>query len=124
MDPAGVPAGARGKVREEPRDPRVHGTGAPEGISPGVNKGRGAVLMEQIKILVGLQEIMIQARMVETEKRKVPLEVADLKALFEEREGRGRNGRTPPGRTKCWRFLRATRRRRSAWPSSRRKSRR
>jgi uncharacterized protein len=45
-------------------------------------------LMEQIKILVGLQEIMIQARMVETEKRKVPLEVADLKALFEEREAK------------------------------------
>jgi hypothetical protein len=44
--------------------------------------------MEQIKILVGLQEIMIQARMVETEKRKVPLEVADLKALFEEREAK------------------------------------
>ena len=45
-------------------------------------------MMEQIKILVGLQEIMIQARMVETEKRKVPLEVADLKALFEEREAK------------------------------------
>jgi len=44
--------------------------------------------MEQIKILVGLQEIMIRARLAETEKRKVPLEVADLKALFEEREAK------------------------------------
>jgi len=45
-------------------------------------------LMEQIKILIDLQEIMIRARAVETEKRKVPLEVADLKALFEEREAK------------------------------------
>jgi predicted nucleic acid-binding Zn-ribbon protein len=44
--------------------------------------------MEQIKILIGLQEIMTRARVVETEKRNVPLEVADLKALFEEREAR------------------------------------
>ena len=45
-------------------------------------------MMEQIKILIDLQEIMIRARAVETEKRKVPLEVADLKALFEEREAK------------------------------------
>jgi predicted nucleic acid-binding Zn-ribbon protein len=44
--------------------------------------------MVQIKILIGLQEIMSQARTAEEEKRKVPLEVADLKALFEEREAK------------------------------------
>lgn len=45
-------------------------------------------MMEQIKILIELQEIMIRVRAAETEKRKVPLEVADLKALFEEREAK------------------------------------
>ncbi|MBI5420234.1 MAG: hypothetical protein HZA60_09095 [Deltaproteobacteria bacterium] len=45
-------------------------------------------MMEQVKILIDLQEIMSRARAVETEKRKVPLEVADLKALFEEREAK------------------------------------
>jgi predicted nucleic acid-binding Zn-ribbon protein len=44
--------------------------------------------MEQIKVLIGMQEIMARARSVEAEKRKVPLEVADLKALFEEREAK------------------------------------
>jgi predicted nucleic acid-binding Zn-ribbon protein len=44
--------------------------------------------MVQIKILIGLQEIMTQVRSAEEEKRKVPLEVADLKALFEEREAK------------------------------------
>jgi hypothetical protein len=58
------------------------------GVSPGGNEGRDGVLMEQIKILIDLQEIMTRSRTVETEKRKVPLEVADLKALFEEREAR------------------------------------
>lgn len=45
-------------------------------------------MMEQIKILIDLQAIMIRAREVEMEKRKVPLEVADLKALFEEKEAK------------------------------------
>ena len=45
-------------------------------------------MMEQIRILIDLQEIMTRARLVDTEKRKVPLEVADLKALFEEREAK------------------------------------
>lgn len=45
-------------------------------------------MMEQIKILIGMQEIMGKVRTVEVEKRKVPLEVADLKALFEEREAK------------------------------------
>lgn len=42
--------------------------------------------MEQVKVLIDLQRILSDARMVETEKNKVPLEVADLKSLFEERE--------------------------------------
>lgn len=42
--------------------------------------------MEQVKVLLDLQEIMGRARAIEEEKRKVPLEVADLKSLFEERE--------------------------------------
>jgi predicted nucleic acid-binding Zn-ribbon protein len=42
--------------------------------------------MEQVKVLLDLQEIMTRARSIEEEKRKVPLEVADLKGLFEERE--------------------------------------
>ncbi|HEY3488518.1 MAG TPA: C4-type zinc ribbon domain-containing protein [Candidatus Deferrimicrobiaceae bacterium] len=42
--------------------------------------------MEQVKILLDLQEIMTRARTVEEQKRRVPLEVADLKGLFEERE--------------------------------------
>jgi predicted nucleic acid-binding Zn-ribbon protein len=44
--------------------------------------------MSQMKILIDLQEVMSRARAVEGEKRKVPLEVADLKALFEEREAK------------------------------------
>ena len=43
-------------------------------------------MMEQVKILLDLQEIMTRVRAIEDEKRKVPLEVADLKGLFEERE--------------------------------------
>lgn len=43
-------------------------------------------MMEQVKVLIDLQRILSDARMVETEKNKVPLEVADLKSLFEERE--------------------------------------
>jgi predicted nucleic acid-binding Zn-ribbon protein len=42
--------------------------------------------MEQVKILLDLQEIMTRVRAIEEEKRKVPLEVADLKGLFDERE--------------------------------------
>jgi len=45
-------------------------------------------LMEQVRILIDLQEVMGQARRLEEEKRKIPLEVADLKSLFEEREAR------------------------------------
>ncbi|MBI5342013.1 MAG: hypothetical protein HZB63_01575 [Deltaproteobacteria bacterium] len=44
--------------------------------------------MEQVKILIDLQEIMSKVRALQEEKRKVPLEVADLKALFEEREAK------------------------------------
>lgn len=44
--------------------------------------------MEQVKILIDLQEIMSRVRALAAEKRKVPLEVADLKALFEEREAK------------------------------------
>jgi predicted nucleic acid-binding Zn-ribbon protein len=43
-------------------------------------------LMEQVKILIDLQEVMGQARRLDEEKQKIPLEVADLKSLFEERE--------------------------------------
>jgi len=43
-------------------------------------------LMEQVKILIDLQEVMSQARRLDEEKQKIPLEVADLKSLFEERE--------------------------------------
>jgi predicted nucleic acid-binding Zn-ribbon protein len=42
--------------------------------------------MNNVKVLLALQEIMSRSRMVEREKLKVPLEVADLKSLFEERE--------------------------------------
>jgi len=42
--------------------------------------------MEQVKVLINLQRILSHARTVEAEKNKVPLEVADLKSLFEERE--------------------------------------
>jgi predicted nucleic acid-binding Zn-ribbon protein len=42
--------------------------------------------MEQVKVLLDLQEIMTRMRAIEDEKRKVPLKVADLKALFDERE--------------------------------------
>ena len=43
-------------------------------------------MMEQVKILIDLQEVMCQARRLDEEKQKIPLEVADLKSLFEERE--------------------------------------
>jgi len=43
-------------------------------------------LMEEVRILIDLQEVMGQARRLEEEKRKIPLEVADLKSLFDERE--------------------------------------
>jgi predicted nucleic acid-binding Zn-ribbon protein len=43
-------------------------------------------LMEQVKALIDLQEAMSQAKRLEEEKQKIPLEVADLKSLFEERE--------------------------------------
>jgi len=42
--------------------------------------------MEQVKALIDLQEAMSQAKRLEEEKQKIPLEVADLKSLFEERE--------------------------------------
>jgi len=42
--------------------------------------------MEEVKILIDLQEVMGRARRLDEEKRKIPLEVADLKSLFEERE--------------------------------------
>lgn len=42
--------------------------------------------MEQVKVLIDLQQILSHARTMETEKNKVPLEVADLRSLFEERE--------------------------------------
>lgn len=45
-------------------------------------------MMEEVKILIDLQEIMTSMKAVEAEKRNVPLEVADLKALFEEREAK------------------------------------
>lgn len=45
-------------------------------------------MLEQVKILLDLQEAMSRTRAMETEKRKVPLEVADLKALFEEKEAK------------------------------------
>jgi predicted nucleic acid-binding Zn-ribbon protein len=43
-------------------------------------------LMEQVKVLIDLQEVMGRARRLDEEKQKIPLEVADLKSLFEERE--------------------------------------
>jgi predicted nucleic acid-binding Zn-ribbon protein len=48
--------------------------------------GRDKTLMEQVKHLMDLQEVMSQAKRLEEEKQKIPLEVADLKKLFEERE--------------------------------------
>ena len=45
-------------------------------------------MMEQVKVLIDLQQILSRARIVETEKQKVPLEVADLKSLFDEREAK------------------------------------
>jgi hypothetical protein len=42
--------------------------------------------MEQVRYLIDLQEVMSQAKRLEEEKQKIPLEVADLKSLFEERE--------------------------------------
>ncbi|MBI5577029.1 MAG: hypothetical protein HY896_11790 [Deltaproteobacteria bacterium] len=44
--------------------------------------------MEQVKILIDMQEIMGRMRALQADKHKVPLEVADLKALFEEREAK------------------------------------
>ena len=43
-------------------------------------------MMEQVKLLIDLQEVMGRARRLDEEKQKIPLEVADLKSLFEERE--------------------------------------
>ncbi len=57
-------------------------------VPAGEHKGRAKALMEQVKILLDLQEIMSRSRAVEMEKQKVPLEVADLKSLFEEREAK------------------------------------
>ena len=45
-------------------------------------------LNAQLKVRLDLQEVMSRARAVEIEKRKIPLEVADLKSLFEEREAK------------------------------------
>ena len=45
-------------------------------------------MKKNVKVLLDLQEIMSRSRMVEREKQKVPLEVADLKSLFEEREAK------------------------------------
>ncbi len=42
--------------------------------------------MKHVKILLDLQDIMSRSRMAEREKQMIPLEVADLKSLFEERE--------------------------------------
>jgi predicted nucleic acid-binding Zn-ribbon protein len=42
--------------------------------------------MKSVRILLDLQEAMSSSRAVEMEKNKIPLEVADLKSLFEERE--------------------------------------
>jgi predicted nucleic acid-binding Zn-ribbon protein len=39
-----------------------------------------------VRHLIDLQEVMSQAKRLEEEKQKIPLEVADLKNLFEERE--------------------------------------
>ena len=44
--------------------------------------------MKNVKILLDLQEIMSRSRMAEMEKQKIPLEVADLKSLFEEKESK------------------------------------
>ena len=44
--------------------------------------------MTNVKVLLELQEIMSRSRMVDREKQKVPLEVADLKSLFEEKEAK------------------------------------
>ena len=43
-------------------------------------------MMEQVKFLIDLQDVMSQAKRLEDEKQMIPLEVADLKSLFEERE--------------------------------------
>ncbi len=45
-------------------------------------------MMTDVKVLLELQEIMSRSRTVEREKQKVPLEVADLKSLFEEKEAK------------------------------------
>lgn len=45
-------------------------------------------MRDQIRILRTMQEIMGRARLLEAEKRRIPLEVADLKSLFDEREAR------------------------------------
>ena len=42
--------------------------------------------MKRIKYLLDLQEVMSQAKRLEDEKREIPLEAADLKQLFEEKE--------------------------------------
>ncbi len=43
-------------------------------------------MMEQVRHLIEMQEIMSQAKRLEDEKRRIPLEGADVKGLFEERE--------------------------------------
>lgn len=45
-------------------------------------------MMNHVKVMLDLQEIMSRSRKAEAEKQKIPLEVADLKSLFEEREGK------------------------------------
>jgi len=42
--------------------------------------------MERIKHLLDLQEVMSQTKQLDDEKQKIPLEAADLKKLFEEKE--------------------------------------
>ena len=44
--------------------------------------------MSHVKVLLDLQAIMSRSRLVEKEKQKIPLEVSDLKSLFEEREAK------------------------------------
>ena len=43
-------------------------------------------MMEQVKFLIDLQDVMSQAKRLEEEKQRIPLEVSDLKSLFDERE--------------------------------------
>lgn len=45
-------------------------------------------MTKNVKILLDLQDILTRSRLVEDEKQKIPLEVADLKALFAEKEAK------------------------------------